>query len=509
MTQPRSNDLPPSSTAEIAIRALRGQGARGSVSALAREHGVPRQNIYRMRQQASDAVTRAFAAREALPRGSFMLAVSEADIERTIVGLRVATPASIRDIAAILPVIYGTRWSYGKIQGVLAEAEIRAAAVLKEVDLRAIEHVALDEMFSQGNPVFAGIDLDSSYLFLLDVCATRSGAEWARVLGALEKDQDLCPSVVVKDAGSGLAAGVGMAWPKTEERDDLFHAVYYVGKEASYLERRAYGAIEAVEAVAARRQKATKPDRRAVLKRQLVVAREHMAQAIDRYDRFEALRREMARMLALTERGSGELRKSADVRDALTRIAGEMEVLAGPRIKKIAGYLRNRAAGLALYLDALQRRLDAAAEEAGGEDLVAAVVRAYQASLEVEQGGPRWDRCARRDEMKAATTQLLGAVQGDRDRLLRAVAAVVPVLLTRHRASSAIENLNSVLRPYLAVQKHAEQGFLNLFRFYWNTRTREWGRHKGTSAYDTLTGAKTGDWLTLLGYPPGKARAAA
>jgi hypothetical protein len=61
-------------------------------------------------------------------------------------------------------------------------------------------------------------------------------------------------------------------------------------------------------------------------------------------------------------------------------------------------------------------------------------------------------------------------------------------LVARHRASGNIENLNSVLRPYLAVQKHAQQGFLNLFRFYWNTRNREWGRHTGTSAHEVLTG---------------------
>jgi hypothetical protein len=85
------------------------------------------------------------------------------------------------------------------------------------------------------------------------------------------------------------------------------------------------------------------------------------------------------------------------------------------------------------------------------------------------------------------------------------MAAVVPELTQRHRASSAIENLNSVLRPYLVVQKHAEQGLLELFHLYWNTRQRQWGRGRGTSAYDQLTGTRVDDWLTLLGFPPGEA----
>ena len=60
----------------------------------------------------------------------------------------------------------------------------------------------------------------------------------------------------------------------------------------------------------------------------------------------------------------------------------------------------------------------------------------------------------------------------------------------RHRASSAIEGFNSALRPFLYVQKRATQGFLNVFRAYFNLRTRRSGRHKGTSAYEKITGDK-------------------
>jgi len=109
----------------------------------------------------------------------------------------------------------------------------------------------------------------------------------------------------------------------------------------------------------------------------------------------------------------------------------------------------------------------------------------------------------------AATLNLLAVTGEEPERIKRAFDAVIPELIQRHRASSAIENLNSVLRPYLVVQKHAEQGFLDLFRFYWNTRKREWGRGKGTSAYAQFTGEKVDDWLTLLGFAPGPGLAGA
>ena len=39
-------------------------------------------------------------------------------------------------------------------------------------------------MFSQGEPVLAGVDLDSGYLFGLEVSPTRDGAAWAELLRA-------------------------------------------------------------------------------------------------------------------------------------------------------------------------------------------------------------------------------------------------------------------------------------------------------------------------------------
>ena len=79
---------------------------------------------------------------------------------------------------------------------------------------------------------------------------------------------------------------------------------------------------------------------------------------------------------------------------------------------------------------------------------------------------------------------------------------VEALLLQRHRASSAIEGFNAALRPSLYVHKGVTQGLLELFRAYYNLRTRRWGRHKGTSALSTLTGQPVDDWLSELGFTP-------
>ena len=510
MTQPRDL-LPPPSKLDLAVHALAGQGRYGTVSELAREHDVSRQTVYELREQASEALTQAFAvAGVEAPRGSFTWTLTEADVERTIVALRVVTPSSIRDIVAMMPIVYGFGWSYGKVWDVLHRAERQARSFLEIVELVGIETIALDEMFSQSRPVFAGIDLDSQYLFQLEVHERRTGEAWSESLGALRDRQGLAPKRVVKDAGTGLARGVQLCWPGIEERDDLFHAVYMMGKEAYHLERRAYAAIEKEEELLRVRRKAknkTETERRKI-GQQLRKARKNATRAISRYDTFETARQEARRVLDLTDPGSGRLRTSAEVVEVLTRVSEPMKALGG-RVRKVGRYLSNRALGLGRYLDDLGERLRAVTPQAGGPEVVAAVLRAYQASFDAGRGGSWAVRKAQKKELRAATLNLLAVTGEDSERIKRAMGAVIPELTQRHRASSAIENLNSVLRPYLVVQKHAEQGFLDLFRFFWNTRKREWGRGKGTSAYQQLTGVRVEDWLALLGFPPGPARAGA
>ena len=58
---------------------------------------------------------------------------------------------------------------------------------------------------AQGEPVLAGVDLDSGYLFGLSLSPTRDGKAWAELLGAGQA-QGLGLSVVVKDAARGIAA---------------------------------------------------------------------------------------------------------------------------------------------------------------------------------------------------------------------------------------------------------------------------------------------------------------
>jgi hypothetical protein len=386
----------------------------------------------------------------------------------------------------------------------LVEAEGQAARLNAQASLGGVEAGALDEMFSQGEPVLAGVDLDSGYLFGLSLSATRDGDAWAELLRE-GQCQGLELSVVVKDAAKGIAAGVSEVFPHAEQRDDCFHVLYEMHKVRRRLERRAYAAIEREGEALGRLGKIRACDkvRRRKAKRARSGARRECAEAIERFDEFEAAMDTLRGALECVDVASGELHRPEQVEALIAQAAGRIGELATGECAKLARYLRNRAPGLVLAQKSVLPRL-----EALGEQWSMPAVRLGCLCWYLVRALNSHPPHARR---RALSRHLLAAYGALQDRLgpesASLLDAVETVLHQRHRASSAIEGFNAALRPYLYVHKGVTQGFLDLFRAWFNLRTRRWGRHKGTSAHQSLTGQRVHDWLTLLGYPPSPALA--
>ena len=76
------------------------------------------------------------------------------------------------------------------------------------------------------------------------------------------------------------------------------------------------------------------------------------------------------------------------------------------------------------------------------------------------------------------------------------------------QSSSAIECINSILRPYLNTCKNQPtQEFLNLFMFYHNHRRFKAGKRKGKTPIELFTGKKQDkNWLELLLLKPNSVR---
>ena len=205
--------------------------------------------------------------------------------------------------------------------------------------LGAVEAGALDEMFSQGEPVLAGVDLDSGYLFGLSLSATRDAGAWAGLLGEGQA-QGLSLSV----AARGIAAGVREVFPHAEQRDDCFHVLYEEqGAVAPTIERTRYARMTSAPA-----QGQTRVVRGA-------------RRSIERYA-FEAAMDTLRGALEST----GALHRPEHVEALIEQVAGRVESLGVGECAKLAKYLRNRS-GAGPEERAAPARGARAVVDAGGE----------------------------------------------------------------------------------------------------------------------------------------------
>ena len=363
MTVLQRTDLTTSQKIQCAAAAVAGQHAHGSKTALSETYEISRPTVYAV-GAAAESVLRSHFEAPLLQGAAVDVRVDDAQLRRAVVALRVLAPNAIRPIEDLVPLLYpGVKVSYGTIQHMLVEAEARAARFNAQASLGGVEAGALDEMFSQGEPVLAGVDLDSGYLFGLSLSATRDGEAWAELLRE-GQGQGLELSVVVKDAARGIAAGVSEVFPHAEQRDDCFHVLYEMNKVRRRLERRAYAAIEREGEALGRLGKIRAHDkvRRRKAKRALSSARRECAEAIERFDEFEAAMDTLRGALECVDIKTGELHRPEHVQALIEGVAQRIESLGVGECAKLAKYLRNRAPGLVLAQKSVLPRLEALAE---------------------------------------------------------------------------------------------------------------------------------------------------
>ena len=347
MTVLQRTDLTTSQKIQCAAAAVAGQHAHGSKTALSDTYEISRPTVYAV-GAAAQSVLRSHFESPLLQGAAVDVRVDDAQLRRAVVALRVLAPNAIRPIEDLVPLLYpGVKVSYGTIQQMLVEAEGRAARFNAQVSLGGVEAGALDEMFSQGEPVLAGVDLDSGYLFGLSLSPTRDGKAWAELLRAGQA-QGLGLSVVVKDAARGIAAGVSEVFPRAEQRDDCFHVLYEMNKVRRRLERRAYGAMEREGEALGRLGKIRACDqaRRRKAKHALRRARRECAEAIERFDAFEAAMDTLRGALECVDIATGELHRPEHVQALIEGVAQRIESLAVGECAKLAKYLRNPGAGV-------------------------------------------------------------------------------------------------------------------------------------------------------------------
>ena len=472
--------------------------AHGNITSLANDFSISRKAVYAARDALQVALNALISDKEKSDC-IISVAVDKFQLRRAIVALSITSANSIRAIQDQIPIIYpGCSVSFGYIQGVIIEAQKNAALFNKTVPLANIKSIAIDEMFSQGDPVLAGIDLDSGYLFSLSHETSRDGETWARVLGEA-KAQGMAPKHVVKDGAKGIAKGIEITFDEIEQRDDAFHAVYLASKARLKLARKAYRYID-YEAKAEKKHLKTSPENKRSLAKSLDWAKKRCTDAIERYTFAGQAVQKIRQAFCCINFKSGELMTPDAAQRLLSQAIALLRKTEHRDCESVARYLENRLIGLTSATSALYQRLSALRCQYS-DAVISLTCRIIERKRKLKKMNP-WKRRDVTIEI-AGAYYLLGRelINTEITEIMRKIEQL---LHTRHMASSAIEGFNATLRTYLYARKGVNQGFLALFKAWYNLRERRNGQRKGVSAYESLTGKCVNDWLTLLGFPPSK-----
>jgi hypothetical protein len=397
---------------------------------------------------------------------------------------------------------------------VVNEAGGQARQILSQVDYANVSlplmTVDIDETFFDGRPILFVVEPMSLAIcgFYVSAEGDRSSATWDPFLLTLQEDQQLDIYGGVGDAAKPYPGTFEVILGQEDRfQEDVFHQLRDLQALRRKLEKRAYRAF-------AKEYKALKRWRKegtAEAQEQLCQAQEESLRRADRYDAWTEYCAWVADAFEIVDLRSGEIRDRETNEWLLDEAITAMSQLDQPDVVKMSQRLDNHKPHLLRYLDWLEEQLsplqtdlqtyldDPALEKV----VLRAVARRWRLQHEVESMQRRRFRPA----LKRAEQDLALWIAGD--PFLEPWSEQVHTWLEWvQRASSAVENVNSIFKPLVNRKKHFDNAdtnlnFVALFALWHNLRIFKEGKRAGYSPFDIL-GIDLGqkDWRTLLGYPP-------
>lgn len=469
---------------DLSIQALRRTEPIGS---LASRHEVSRKFVYQQMAKATAAVDQAF--QPPAPSGDkvlFRLAVTPQWLEQLVLSLTLICHSSYRGVMEVLETMFDYRdLSLGSIHNLLMSAVGKARQVNATEALSAIRVGAHDEIYQAGQPVLVGMDVASTYCYLLEAAEHCDETTWGVHLLALT-ERGLHPDYTIADAGWALRAGQRAAWGDLPCHGDIFHAEKGLEEVGAFLARRAEACTVARHKIERKYQQIERSCRRQTLGRRLAQAQREEHKALTLAADVRVLTEWMEQdVLAVA---GPPLAERETLYDFLVAELGRYQDDCPHRIGPLVRMLRNHRTALLAFVEVLQENLSEVAQR------FAVPVTTVQALCEIEALDKRsdlyWQRTARWHSLL-------------KERWYPIHQAVLEAMAQTPRASSLVENLNSRLRNYFFLRRQIGHGYLDLLRFFLNHRRfprSDRPERVGKSPAELLTGQTHPHWLELLGY---------
>jgi transposase-like protein len=467
---------------QLAVDVLAGSS---SVTELAERHQVSRKFLYRQADKGEQALSQAFSPPPPTEQKVlFYLPVTKAWLQQVVLGLVLLCHSSFRGVVEFFRDVLDCPVALGSVHNILMHAVVQARQLNAVEELSAVRAGGHDEIFQSGQPVLVGVDLDSTYCYLLAAEDRRDSETWAIHLWDLTA-KGLQPDYTVADGGKGLRAGQALAWPELPCHGDVFHALQELGRLSQTLDNRAYTAINACDRLERKMHKAKHQRQGQRLSSALAHARERQTQAIEVADQVRTLAQWFQEDL-LAFAGPDAATRQA-LYDFVLGALAQLEH-AEPRIQPVRQRLANQRDDLLAFAHNLDRAL---AELAQRYAVPIGTVRAF------------WHWQNQPSPTHAYWQQGAELQRQLRGRFFPLHQKLEIVAEHLHRASSLVENLNSRLRNYFFLRRDVGPSYLELLRFFLNHRPylrSAKSQRRGKTPAQLLTGQDHPHWLEMLGF---------
>jgi hypothetical protein len=462
------------------------QGIYGKMTEIAKHYRISRTFLYQMLFVANLHLETLFSDEKLLFQKDHQ------HLEQLLLLLRLEGKCSLPSISAILKALQYHPDSVGYLSQFFQSAGQTLPSTLVMPSKKLVFYLS-DEIFAIHVPILVTIDAQSTTMLKIQLAADRSAETWKAHFEALE-DHHFFSLGMASDRGKGLVAGYQAACDMALWVADYFHEFRDLFEVLHQLERKAYAAIDQ-EYNAARTFANAKSEANLQKRLQHYDTAHHACeQAIALYDQLAVLLHWLREALQLCS-DHGRLRTRQNVRLELMLLLDLIAELNCAAITKTLKPIRNHIDDI---LVPFKQAEDIEAElrlvvPHGALDFL---VLAWRHDHFVYQSGSKQKGYlqSERDFHLACAEGLLG------DEFDRLKTLVFDKLDTIVRASSLVEMVNSLIRPYLnSCKGQITQATLNLIMFYHNHRRYKSGKRQGKAPIELLTGKPLeAPWWELL-----------
>jgi hypothetical protein len=418
-------------------------------------------------------------------------------LERAVLTLLVEGHASYRGIQACLAVLLGQHVSLGTITAIVQEAGERAQRWLEQQVCEQARVLALDEQYSskRGEAYLTIVDVHSAQVWATLPAVAVDGESWTLALWYLH-EQGVVSRGTVSDGGRAIAEALRISKAMSTHQRDVWHVLSLAAQVQARLERVVQEEEERGRLIERQEQYQASTGKKAVGRPAKTTGREQERLLSQLHGVLEGVKylfaqlHQLLEIVVLSQENQPRLLGAASRHDEVQAVLDLLEEVGQSAPPPLRKELQRVSKQVRLSLPALlyfAQELEALQQEAItqlGEQAVGLI-------------GWAWQRRAILGEQPKHLLEAMDpAWREQATHLLEGWSRAV-------RASSAVENWHSLVRPHLAVHRSLSAGLLALLAVWHNHRVAPRGVHEGLSPLQRSGQVKEAkDWLVALGYAP-------